>query len=115
MKSLIDARKFVGKLSNVKEIEKREKGLRGSCLVLSKKIAKHKDIVPLTEDIAALGIGINELIAFKVAINEAAKHYNLPPLAATLRLIEDIKKYDKIDGLKKELSALWLQKYTLNE
>ncbi|MFL6369676.1 MAG: hypothetical protein ACJ72F_02460, partial [Nitrososphaeraceae archaeon] len=26
-----------------------------------------------------------------------------------------IKKYNKIDGLKKELSALYLQKYTLNQ
>jgi hypothetical protein len=43
------------------------------------------------------------------------KHYNLPHLTATLRLIDDIKKYNKIDGLKKELSALYLQKYTLNE
>ena len=34
---------------------------------------------------------------------------------ATLHLIEDIKKYNKINGLKKELSALYLQKYTLDE
>jgi hypothetical protein len=62
-----------------------------------------------------LQIGIDELIALKVGINEAAKHYNLPPLTATLRLIDDIKKYNKIDGLKKELSTLYLQKYALNE
>jgi len=110
-----DAKKFVGKLSNIKELEKKEKGLRGSCLVLSKKIAKHKDIVPLTEEIAALQIGINELIALKVGINEAANHYNLSPLAATLRLIEDIKKYNKINRLNRELSSLYLQKYTLDQ
>ena len=34
---------------------------------------------------------------------------------ATLHLIEDIKKYNKINGLKKELSASYLQKYTLDE
>jgi hypothetical protein len=59
-----------------------------------------------------LQIGIDELIVLKVGIGEAAKHYNLHPLAATLRLIDDIKKYNKIDGLKKELSALYLQKFT---
>jgi uncharacterized protein (UPF0335 family) len=58
-----DAKKFVAKLNNIKELEKKEKELRGSCLVLSKKIAKHKDVIPLTEEIAALHIGIHELIA----------------------------------------------------
>jgi hypothetical protein len=62
-----------------------------------------------------LQIGVDELIALKAGINQAAKHYNLPPLAATLRLIDDIKKYNKIDGLRKELSALQLQKFTLDQ
>jgi hypothetical protein len=68
----------------------------------------------LTEEIAALQIGIDELIALKVGIIQAAKHYNLPPLATTLQLIDDIK-YNKINGLKEELSALYLQKYTLDQ
>jgi hypothetical protein len=62
---------------------------------LSKRISKYKDVVPLTEEIAALQIGIEELIALKVGINEAVKLYNLPPLAATLRLINDIKNITK--------------------
>jgi hypothetical protein len=44
---------------------------------------------------AALGIGIDELIALKASINQAAKLYNLPPLTATLRIIDDIKKYNR--------------------
>jgi hypothetical protein len=62
-----------------------------------------------------LGIGLDELIALKAGINQAVKPYNSPPLAATLRLIEDIKKYNKINGLKKELLALYLQKYALDQ
>jgi hypothetical protein len=54
-------------------------------------------------------------LALKVGIFQAAKHYNLPPLATTLRLIDDIKKYNKINGLKEELSALYLQKYTIDQ
>jgi hypothetical protein len=89
--------------------------LRGSCLVLSKKIAKHKDVVPLVEEIAALQIGIHELIALKVGINQAAKLYNLPFFSATMQLLDDIKKCNKINRLNKELSALYLQKYTLDQ
>jgi hypothetical protein len=32
-----------------------------------------------------------------------------------MHLIEDIKKYNKINGLKKELSTLYLQKFALDE
>jgi hypothetical protein len=57
------------------------------CKKLSKRISKYKNVVSLTEDIAALGIGIDELLALKVGIKQAAKMYSLPPLAATLRLL----------------------------
>jgi hypothetical protein len=110
-----DGKEIADKLYNIQELEWKEKELKDKCKKLSKRISKYKDVVPLTEDISALGIGIDELIALKVGINEAAKHYNLPSLTATLRLIEDIKKYNKINGLKKELSALYLRKFAINE
>jgi len=87
-----DAKKISGKLRGIQRLEKKEKQLRGRCEIFTKQAAKYKNIVPLVEQIAALQIDINELIALKVAIIEAAKHYRLPPLAATLRLVEDIKK-----------------------
>jgi cell division septum initiation protein DivIVA len=110
-----DGKEIADKLYNIQELEWKEKQLKDKCKKLSKRISKYKDVVPLTEDIAAWGIGIDELLALKVGINQAAKHYNLPPLAATLRLIDDIKKYNKINGLREELSALYLQKYTLDQ
>jgi hypothetical protein len=100
---------------NIQELEWKEKELKNKCKKFSKRISKYKDVVPLTEDIAAWGIGIDELLALKVGIIQAAKHYNLPPLTATLRLIDDIKKYNKINGLKEELSALYLRKFVINE
>jgi hypothetical protein len=110
-----DGKEIADKLYNIQELEWKERELKDKCKKFSKRISKFKDVVPLTEDIAAWGIGIDELLALKVGINQAAKHYNLPPLAATLRLIDDIKKYNKINGLKEELSALYLQKYTLDQ
>ncbi|MFL6361904.1 MAG: hypothetical protein ACJ709_00495 [Nitrososphaeraceae archaeon] len=49
--------------------------------------------------IMVIGIGSHTALAIKVGINQAAKHYDLSPLTSTLRLIDDIKKYNKIDGL----------------
>jgi hypothetical protein len=110
-----DGKEIAYKLYNIQELEWKEKELKDKCKKFSKRISKFKDVVPLTEDIAAWGIGIDGLLALKVGINQAAKHYNLPPLAATLRLIDDIKKYNKINGLKEELSALYLRKFAINE
>jgi len=110
-----DGKEIADRLYNMLELEWEERELKDKCKKFSKKISKYKDVVPLTEDIAALGIGIDELLAIKIGINQAAKFYNLPPLTATLRLIDDIKKYNKINGLKEELSTLYLQKYTLDQ
>jgi hypothetical protein len=38
-----------------------------------------------------------------------------PFVSATMHLIADIKKYNKINGLKKELSTLYLFKFAINE
>jgi len=110
-----DPKLIVRKLRNTRRLEKKHDRLKDSCVVLSKQLQKYQDIVPLTEDIAALGIGVDELIALKAAINQAIKLYNLPPLAATLRLIEDITLYNKIGGLNRELQKLPLRKLAITE
>jgi hypothetical protein len=96
-------------------LERKEKQLRSRCEIFTKQTAKYKSILPLVEEISALKIGVEDLIAFKIGINQAAKYYNLPFVSATMRLIEDIKTYNKINDLRKELSALYLQKHTLDE
>jgi len=110
-----DTEKIVGKLSNIERLEKRKKGLEKNCTVLSKWVTKYTDIIPFTEELVSLRVGIPELIGLDVGIKEAAKMYNSSFFDSTVRLIDDIKKYNKIDGLKKELSALYMQKYTLDQ
>jgi hypothetical protein len=108
-----DAKKISGKLRGIQRLEKKEKQLRGRCEIFTKQAAKYKNILPLVEDIADLQISVEDLIAFKIAINEAVKHYDLSPLTSTLRLIDDIKTVNKINGLKRELDRLSLKKYAL--
>jgi hypothetical protein len=91
----------VSKLRNIKRLENKEVKLKSSCEALSKKEAKYKDVIPFTEEIVAFGIGIQELIGLDVGIKEAAKVYNMSFCNSTLRLIEDIKTYNKrmdLDG-----------------
>jgi hypothetical protein len=63
--------------------------------MFAKQAAKYKSILPLIEEISALQIGVGELIAFKIGINQAAKYYNLPFVSATMQLIDDIKNITK--------------------
>jgi hypothetical protein len=110
-----DPKKFVAKLSNIKEIEKREKGLRGNCVIFSKQAAKYKEIIPLANLIYDMHIDRSELISFKVAVNEAAQIYGLTPSAAALRVVNVVSDYNKKGQLEHELSKLSLQKYAINE
>ena len=58
-----DGKEIAEKLYNIQDLELKEKELRDRTKKLSKRISKYKDVSPLTEDIAALGIGIDELLA----------------------------------------------------
>ena len=60
-----------------------------------------------------MNIDIKELLVFHTVVNQIAKQYNLPPSVAALRLFDEIRDYDKIGGLKRELSGLYLQKHAL--
>jgi hypothetical protein len=107
--------KIVAKLRSIKGLENKENKLKTSCDVLSKQADKYKGIIPLAQLIWDLHIGKNELISFKIAINEAAETYRLTPSAAALHVINVIKDYNKRGQLKHELYELNLQKYAISQ
>jgi hypothetical protein len=109
-----DPGKIVAKLRNLKHLENKENRLKNSCEMLSKKEAKYKEIIPLANIIWDLHIGKNELISFKIAVNEAAETYGLTPSAAALDVISLIIDHNKKGQLKRELSQLTLQKYAID-
>jgi hypothetical protein len=62
-----------------------------------------------------MNIGIKELLVFDTAVNQIAKQYNLPPSVAAFRLFNEIKDYEKIGGMKREISRLCQQIFVVNE
>jgi hypothetical protein len=62
-----------------------------------------------------MGIGIDKLLPFSLAVNEKARTCNLPISAAAYRLIEDIENYNRVGGLNKEISRLAVQIFGMNE
>jgi len=110
-----DGKEIADKLYDFKFLEWKEKELKDKHKKLSKRMSKYTNVIPFTEEIASFGIGINELLALEIGIKEAAKYYNLPYVSAAMRLIDDIKAYNKINGLRREMDRLSLQKYALDQ
>jgi chaperonin cofactor prefoldin len=105
----------VAKLRNIKRLENKENKLKNSCQALSKQAEKYKEIIPLAQIIWDLHIGKNELISFKVAVCEAAELFGFPRSTAAVYVLNNLRDYNKKGQLKKELSALCLQKYTVEQ
>jgi hypothetical protein len=61
-----------------------------------------------------MNIDIKELLVFDNIVNQLAKQYNLPHYVAALRLFNDITYYNKIGGLKNEVSRLCQQIFIVN-
>ena len=61
-----------------------------------------------------MNIDIQQLLVFDATVNQLAKQYDLPSSVATFRLFNDIKNYNKMSGLKKEVSRLSQQIFIVN-
>jgi predicted component of type VI protein secretion system len=110
-----EPKKIVGKLRTIQRLEKKEKGLEHNCTILSNLLDKHKETIPLAELIETMCIGKNELISYKIAVNEVVQMYGLTPSAAALHVINLVKDYNTRGQLKHELAELSFQKYAINE
>ena len=62
-----------------------------------------------------MNISGRELISFKVAVNEAAQQYGFPASTAAFHVLNNIRDYNKIGALKKELNNLLTQVFAVKE
>ena len=79
------------------------------------RIADYREVLPQLQRIRSMGIDIDKVFTFGVAVDEKARTNNLSASTAAYRLIEDIEDYNKIGGLKNEISRLAAQIYAMNE
>ena len=78
-------------------------------------MSEDRQVLPLLQRIQSMGIGIDKLQVFSVAVYEKAEKYNMSISAAAYRVIENIENYNRISGLNKELSRLAAQIYVMNQ
>jgi hypothetical protein len=78
-------------------------------------MSEYRQVLPLIQRIQAMGIDIDKLIPFNVAVNEKARTSKLSISAAAYRVIEDIENYNRIGGMKNEISNLVMQKIAITQ
>jgi hypothetical protein len=110
-----DPKKIVAEFSNIKSLKQREKALKDNCAMLEKRMSGDRQVIPLLQRIRSMGIGIDKLLPFSLAVNEKARTCNLPISAAAYRVIEDIENYNRIGGMNKEITRLAVQIFGMNQ
>ncbi|MDQ6865662.1 MAG: hypothetical protein M3044_17775, partial [Thermoproteota archaeon] len=110
-----DPKKIVAEFSNIKSLKRREKALEDNCAMLKKQMSGDRQVLPLLHRILSMGIGIDQLLPFSLAVNEKARTCNLPISAAAYRVIEDIENYNRIGEMNKEIARLAVQIFGMNE
>jgi hypothetical protein len=110
-----DPNKIVAEFSRLNSLRRSERILKNNCQILEQRMSEDKQVLSLLQQIQSMGIGIDKLLPFSLAVNEKARTCNLPISAAAYRVIEDIDNYNRVGGLKNEISRLAVQIYGMNE
>ena len=109
-----EPQKIVSEFSRIK-LKQTERELNNRCKALESLLDRYKDLFPLCEQIVGLGIGIGELLAFDTTVCEKAEMHNLSRNSGAYRVIEDIRDYIKLGGMKKQQCDIATQIYSLNQ
>jgi hypothetical protein len=83
--------------------------------MFEKRATRYQHILPISEEFVSEGIGIDQLIVFNILVTETAETYNTLISTSVFRVIKEIEDYRKIIGLKRELSRLAVQIYSVNK
>jgi hypothetical protein len=110
-----DPNKIIIEFSRLNSLRRSERILKNNCQILENRMSEYRQVLPLIQQIQAMGIDIDKLIPFSVAVDEKARTSKLSIPAAAYRVIEDIENYNRIGGMKNEISNLVMQKIAITQ
>jgi hypothetical protein len=84
-------KRILAEFSNIKSLKRRENVLKDEFAMLEKRMSGDRQVLPLLQRIRSMGIGIDKLQVFSVAVYEKAEKYNMSISAAAYKVIEDIE------------------------
>ena len=110
-----EPQKIVAVFASMKSLRQKERQLKNNCKRFERRAERYQHILPSSEQFVSFGIGIDPLITFNILVTETAETCNVPISTAAFRVIKELEDYRKIIGLKRELSRLAVQIYSMNE
>jgi hypothetical protein len=95
-----DCAKILDAIAEVDDVRKLKLDTDHDRFALEARLEEVKDTLPLAEQLLQYGIGINEVIAFKLAVDEKADLERTSRGAAAFKIMEDIREYSQLGGLR---------------
>ena len=107
-------KRIVAEFSNIRSMNKLKWEIDNDRRRFEDRIKKCKDVLPLAEQIMRFNVGIGELLAFHCAVYEKADMERVSPDRAAYKVVEEIRDYSQLGGLKKEQDRLQQQIFMFN-
>jgi hypothetical protein len=109
-----DCAKILGAFVEVDDVRKLRLEVDNAWRTLRARLEEVKDTLPFAEQLLQYGFGINEVLAFMLAVDEKADMEGISRGAAAYKVIEEIRDYSQLGGLKKEQNRLQQQIFMSN-
>jgi hypothetical protein len=109
-----NAEEVISGYANMQALKKERMELDEERQALEARLATVKDVLPLAEQITQLKMGTGELLAFHSAVYEKADMERIPLDTSAYKIVEDIRDYSQLGGLKKEQERLQQQIFMFN-
>jgi hypothetical protein len=101
-----DCAKILGAFADVDDVRKLKLDTDHDRLALEVRLEEVKDTLPFAGQLLQYGVGVSEISAFMLAVDEKADMERISRGAAAYRVIEELRDYSQLGGLKKEQDRL---------
>jgi hypothetical protein len=88
-----DPQKIIARFAYLNSLRQTEKGLKNNCKIFEERLCGYRQVLPLLQRILSMGIDIDKLLVFSVAVDEKAEIYNMSISGAAYRVIAEIENY----------------------
>jgi predicted RNase H-like nuclease (RuvC/YqgF family) len=104
-----NAKEVIAGYANMETLRKERMKLDEERRAFETRLTTVNNVLPLAEQITRLNIGVGELLAFHCAVYEKADMEKIPLETAAYKIVEDIRNYSQLGGLKHEQNRLQQQ------
>ena len=91
-----DYAKILNTFADIDDVRKLRLEVDNEWRILRARLEQVKDTLPFAEQLLQYGVGISEVLAFMLAVDEKADMENIPRGASAYKVIEEIRDYSQL-------------------